>query len=953
MKKSIFTFLLSLFVLLLNLNAQHTVVLSGITFTPDNLTIDVGDMVTWDNQDGTHNVNGSAQSYPNNPEAFGNGGAMTAPWTFNHTFNIAGTYNYHCDPHFGVGMTGVITVVATPATDDVVITELNYNNPGNDDYEFVELFNNGPAAIDMTDWTISDAVDFTFPAFTLNAGEYAIVANNAAAFEAAFGIMPFQFTGALNNTGEDVILSDATGAQADIVSYSDSAPWPASADGFGPTLSLCDVNTDNNDPTNWAASITPTGFSVDGTEILGTPGAANECPAGPIVGFLFNGFTVLEDAGTVFATLILSNGNANTTDVTLEMDGNSTATNGDDFTLTLPQTVTFDAGVALDTQIVPIAVVNDTDIETLEQLILNLTNPTNNAIISANGGQYTLTILDNDAPQTNAIVITGVFDTQVESGGTWAKGIELQALDTIPDLSVFGVGSANNGGGSSGVETQLPAISVSAGDCIYIVNDSLLFIDFFGFSPTVAGGAANINGDDAIELFENNIVIDVFGEINTDGTGEPWEYLDGWAYRNSGTGPDGGNFELGNWLFSGINVFDLVADNASAPSPFPTCAYSTIAPTMPVANDDSANTPINESTIVNVLGNDVTPNPLISMIITSGPDNGTTTVNGLNDITYEPDPDFCGTDGFIYEICDMNGCDEAFVTINVVCPTAYPAYDIATVTSVNGNGQPDSLGVTCQLQGIMHGINLQASADRLQFAMIDGTGGITVFEFDDFGLTYDEGDEFIVQGTIDQFNCLTQMRPDTLWKVSTGNALVTPEITTIINESFESDLIQLTNLTFVDPSEWLGNGSFFTVEVTNGTFINTLFIDDDTELSSMPIPTEPFHAIGLGGQFDSSPCVGGYQLLPRYADDIIELTGTVDPALAQQISFYPNPVANVLTIDSGLDIASVSISNLLGQVLQVSEDPSNALDVSDLHTGIYLITFQVGGSIWTGKFVKE
>ena len=71
--------------------------------------------------------------------------------------------------------------------------------------------------------------------------------------------------------------------------------------------------------------------------------------------------------------------------------------------------------------------------------------------------------------------------------------------------------------------------------------------------------------------------------------------------------------------------------------------------------------------------------------------------------------------------------------------------------------------------------------------------------------------------------------------------------------SFESELIQLTNLTFVDPAQWLGNGGNFEVEVTNGTFNNLLFIDADTELSSMPIPQQPFHAIGLGGQHADAP----------------------------------------------------------------------------------------------------
>ena len=48
------------------------------------------------------------------------------------------------------------------------------------------------------------------------------------------------------------------------------------------------------------------------------------------------------------------------------------------------------------------------------------------------------------------MVITGVVDGPL-SGGT-PKAVELCVLNDIPDLSIYGVGSANNGGGSDGEE---------------------------------------------------------------------------------------------------------------------------------------------------------------------------------------------------------------------------------------------------------------------------------------------------------------------------------------------------------------------------------------------------------------------------------------------------------------------------------------------------------------------
>jgi len=64
-------------------------------------------------------------------------------------------------------------------------------------------------------------------------------------------------------------------------------------------------------------------------------------------------------------------------------------------------------------------------------------------------------------------------------------------------------------------------------------------------------------------------VVDVFGDINTDGSGQDWEHLDGWASRIPNTGPDGNAFTLSHWAFSGKNALDGETTNATAANPFP------------------------------------------------------------------------------------------------------------------------------------------------------------------------------------------------------------------------------------------------------------------------------------------------------------------------------------------------------------------------------------------------
>ncbi|PHR31938.1 MAG: hypothetical protein COA38_06940 [Fluviicola sp.] len=234
------------------------------------------------------------------------------------------------------------------------------------------------------------------------------------------------------------------------------------------------------------------------------------------------------------------------------------------------------------------------------------------------------------APANN-LVITGAYDAGL-TGGT-PKGVELYVLADIADLSQYGVGSANNGGGTDGEEFTFPAVSVTAGTYIYLASETVQFTNFFGFAPDYTDGAMSINGDDAVELFFGGNVIDVFGDINTDGSGEPWDFLDGWAYRNSGTGPDGTSFALGSWSFSGINVFDGQTSNATAPTPFPIGTYAYAAgpgptPVTLTVTDGSGNT---STCIANVTVSD-TISPLISC--SSGIQN--ISDDGSGDCTFTP-----------------------------------------------------------------------------------------------------------------------------------------------------------------------------------------------------------------------------------------------------------------------------------------------------------------------------
>jgi plastocyanin len=82
---------------------------SGTSFAPEDLTVAPGFTVRWMNNGGDHTVTPDAGS----PAGAWNSANLPPSASFEHTFGTAGTYNYHCQPHQSLGMTGSVTVTAT------------------------------------------------------------------------------------------------------------------------------------------------------------------------------------------------------------------------------------------------------------------------------------------------------------------------------------------------------------------------------------------------------------------------------------------------------------------------------------------------------------------------------------------------------------------------------------------------------------------------------------------------------------------------------------------------------------------------------------------------------------------------------------------------------------------------------------------------------------------------
>lgn len=87
----------------------------------------------------------------------------------------------------------------------------------------------------------------------------------------------------------------------------------------------------------------------------------------------------------------------------------------------------------------------------------------------------------------------------------------------------------------------------------------------------------------------------------------------------------------------------------------------------------------------------------------------------------------------------------------------------------------------------------------------------------------------------------------------------------------------------------------------------------------------------------------------------VEQTASIEEKFRKNISFYPNPVANTLTLTSLYKLDSYKIHNALGKLVAQGAANGNItdLDMSKLEAGMYFINTTSGEMQTTFKVVKR
>jgi hypothetical protein len=206
----------------------------------------------------------------------------------------------------------------------------------------------------------------------------------------------------------------------------------------------------------------------------------------------------------------------------------------------------------------------------------------------------------------------------------------------------------------------------------------------------------------------------------------------------------------------------------------------------------------------------------------------------------------------------------------------------------------------------------------------DATAGMAIYPGTNWD-GFDEpavGDEIVVTGILTEFSGLLEVGPDLseVTIVSSMNTLPAPQIIAAdaMAESDEGELVQIENCFFQEAGSAFGSNSTHSFEA-NGV-AGILYIRTSNPLGGTTIPFGDITITGIVSQFSNSG-TGGYQLLPRGADDLFQTS-------ALNLS---SPVAqiNVTTASFDLEWSTDAPGNSMVIWGTSADNLDNSTDVSE------------------------
>lgn len=551
-------------------------------------------------------------------------------------------------------------------------------------------------------------------------------------------------------------------------------------------------------------------------------------------------------------------------------------------------------------------------------------------------------------------IITMISDGDCSGGNP--KVVEIYANGTV-DFSQYNIEIQTNANTNWVNPLNLADFGIVTDDFIYIYRGEEAFSSEYSSAVnalSTTSSAVNFNGDDRVRIVEatSGNVIDQYGVDSLDGTGEVWEYQDGYAKRNNGSGPDAA-FIPTNWTY-----FNGALDGEG------TCQGGTaFEDIIGIGSYESTGGSTDPVLLITSPANNFVFNPGTTSVSISFsgqnlPDGSSfdIDVNGNLTSNISSPFDIQTVDGESYtiEISVLDG--QTVVTSDSRSFSIAEIIQVTNISDLRADVAENGLGGYYEITGasiFIHGDNFN---NRKWFQDNNGAG-IQLFDSQDIydnGI-YNVGDNVVgLKGVTSVFNGVLQLSP--LDNSAAVNGNTEPNVSVISMQeytenfqSYESTLIGIENVTYAagDGQAVFANGQNYVIEsgelsvVHRTDFFNVDYI-------GTTIPQGMIQGVrGIANSFNGTP-----QILARNAADIDVTLNTIQFD-RNEFSIYPNPATGVVNLvaPSGEQF-SVEVYNVLGRrVLSTELNGAKQINVHSFQSGVYLVKFVQGNKNYTRKLI--
>jgi len=583
------------------------------------------------------------------------------------------------------------------------------------------------------------------------------------------------------------------------------------------------------------------------------------------------------------------------------------------------------------------------------------TAPANEAILT-----FGLTVTDDSSATATDTVIVNVVDdspspiiiSEYVEGSSYNKYIEIyNASSATIDLISSGYDLRKNLDGNGifstifnewGSFNQLP----SGGTIVLGNSQATLYSNVDITDNTVI----NFNGNDAVGLFRNGLLVDVVGD--------PYSaeniIIDKTLRRKSTVVFGNPTFDIGEWDEYAKDNVDNLGSHSTNPNA-PVVTDITITPEFITSADEITVS----ATITPVVGN------IASATIFYG--SSSSLINEA-EMWQESGDTWMGLippgqtgnsvlEFYIYAADNTVNTGQSAIQ-SVVIANSTPE----TIANIHANiGTLEGQMVT--IQGIVTiGANVLRDDYTSAYIQDESGRGLNLYDPTKMDTNIVRGDELMMVGYVDKYYTTIELTDFIYKQISNGNELPAAQSVTVAganSSNWEGTLIEFSGV--VAKNEASGTAAT-NISVRSGTDTTIARIPNATGINVAAITVgNSYKFKGVGSQYSTT-----FQTLIGYAEDITDLVGIKEEPAPKALVFnlnqaYPNPFNPATTISWELDKNSafeIAVFNILGQKIDViasgyahAGSYSKVWDASRFTSGVYFVQLQAGNRVKTQKML--